>query len=427
MHISRTDHPSIGWLVFLIPLWAGCCQTSWRSIPAHSFCGPRYYDAPRSIQEPIDFTCLRQDPPSTYNLGPRDILGIYIEGVLGTADAPPPVHFPDKAGLPPAIGFPIPVREDGTVSLPLVPPIRVEGLTLAQAEMRIREAYIGDYKILHPARNRIIVTLIKPRTYQVTVIREDRSGPGVARADAAGSLVLGNPKRGTTYTVELPAYENDVLHALSASGGLPGVDAKNEVVILRGSAASAWQQGQLPDALADPEPPTQASSSSANVVRIPLRTAPGAPPVKLAEEDVILKSGDIVFIESREAEVFYTGGLLQGGQHALPRDYDLDVLGAIAMAGGSVASAPGGTGSHSWLGGGGVGAIIPPTRAIVVRTIHGQQVPVKVNLKRALTDPQERILILPNDFILLEYTPCELAVNVLLCNFQFNYILNGIR
>ncbi|KKK71261.1 hypothetical protein LCGC14_2915660, partial [marine sediment metagenome] len=30
-------------------------------------------------QEPINFIRLRQDPPEDYRLGPRDLLGIYIE------------------------------------------------------------------------------------------------------------------------------------------------------------------------------------------------------------------------------------------------------------------------------------------------------------------------------------------------------------
>ncbi len=50
-------------------------------------------------------------------------------------------------------------------------------------------------------------------------------------------------------------------------------------------------------------------------------------------EDIILEEGDVVYIESRDAEVFYTGGLLPGGEFPIPRDYDLDVLGAMALAG----------------------------------------------------------------------------------------------
>ena len=427
MFLTSSCGRRIALIVLLFPLWPGCCQTYWRSVPAQWFGGPRYYDAPRSVQEPINFLRLRQDPPAVYQLGPRDVLGIYIEGVLGEAGSSPPVHFSDQPGVPPAIGFPIPVREDGTLSLPLAPPIHVEGLTLAQAELEIQKAYMVDRKILLQGQSQIIVTLIEPRTYQVTVIREDTGNPGVPRATAQGELILGNPKRGMTYTVELPAYENDVVHALSATGGLPGVDAKNQVVIFRGDFAGAQEYQEFLSSAEDPQVRAEILASSANVIRIPLRTTPGEPLMQLAEDDIMLDNGDIVFIESREAEVFYTGGLLEGGQHPLPRDYDLDVLGAIAMGGGSVASAPGGSGSRFWAGSGGVGAIIPPTRAIVVRTIDGEQVPIRISLKRALVDPHERILIQPNDFILLEYTNSELIGNILLSSLQFNYFLNGMK
>jgi protein involved in polysaccharide export with SLBB domain len=426
MFFTNTYRGSIASILLLVPLWTGCCGSLWHTMPANRVVGPRLFDAPRANQEPINFICLRQDPPPVYQLGPRDILGIYIEGVLGRPDDPPPVHFPEQANVPPAIGYPIPVREDGTLPLPLIPPINVTGLTLAQAEMRIRQAYTLDRNILRPGRDRIIVTLIRPRTYEVIVVREDTGGPGVFRGLAKGELILGSGKRGVTYRVELPAYENDVLHALNASGGLPGVDAKNRVTILRGNFLDVRQQEQFLRSIDDPAVRQDVLASNPNVIKIPLRTAPNEPLPPLTQEDIILASGDIVFIESREAEVFYTGGLLQGGQHPLPRDYDLDVLGAIAMAGGSVASAMGGTGSNSSFGGsGGSAGIIPPTRVIVVRIVNGEQVAIRIDLKRALRDPQERILIQPNDFLMLEYTCCELLANITLGNLQFNYLLNG--
>ena len=122
-------------------------------------------------------------------------------------------------------------------------------------------------------------------------------------------------------------------------------------------------------------------------------------------------------VESRESEVYYTGGLLKGGQHPIPRDYDLDILGAIASAGGSIAAAAGGTG----LIGGASGSVFPPTRVTVIRVINGYQIPIRVNLKRAILDPRERILIQPNDFVLLEYTPAEAFANVVLNNVLFSF------
>lgn len=402
--------------------------------------------APRSALEPINFLHLRRDPPSAYLLGPDDVLGIYVEGVLGGTKVdnqgfrvpePPPVHFPEDTSQPPAIGYPIPVREDGTVSLPLVPPIRVAGLTLPQAEHEIRRAYTVTRQILKPGQDRIILTLLKRRTYHVLVIREDATGAQVARGQARGELILGSGKRGMTYAVDLPAYENDVLHALSASGGLPGLDAKNQITVLRGgwnqqpvSEAYLTQLLEAPDGsvVYGPDSGPQQTDGS-QVLRIPLRMYPGEM-LNINEEDIILSDGDIVFIESRDAEVFYTGGLLQGGQFPIPRDYDLDVLGAIAMAGGSVAAAAGGSGTTGGLNrntSSGVGSIFPPTQVTVVRTSGGQQMRIRLSLKRALRDPSQRILVEPNDLILLEYTPMELIFNIILNNVQVNYFLNDIN
>jgi len=71
--------------------------------------------------EPVPLTMLQQRRPESYKLGPRDTLGIYIEGILGNEETPPPVNIPSSPDLPPSIGYPFPVRQDGTVSLPYVP------------------------------------------------------------------------------------------------------------------------------------------------------------------------------------------------------------------------------------------------------------------------------------------------------------------
>ena len=75
----------------------------------------------------------------------------------------------------------------------------------------------------------------------------------------------------------------------------------------------------------------------------------------------------------------------------------------------------------------GKNAIIPPSRLIVLRMVDGRQTAIETSTKLAATDPQERILVQPNDFILLEYTPMELILNILLNNVQLNYFLNNIR
>lgn len=420
-------------LMALAAICTGCSSVARTAIPANCV-QPNILDKPRGDRQPIDFSKLRQDPPAVYQLAAHDILGIYVEGVLGKSDEAPPVYMPQRwsdqaESMPPALGFPVPVREDGTISLPLTRPILVAGLTVAQVEDEIRKAYTVDQKILQPGRDRIIVTLMRKRTYNVLVVREDTAGAqrGGVRGGQRGMY---EPERaGITKAVELPAYENDVLHALAATGGLPGIDTKNQIKIMRGAFRSPEERDEFLRRLDDPATREEVLATGRKIQKIPLRIGPYDPPLNLTQEDIILNSGDIVFIESRDEEVFYTGGLLAGGQYPLPRDFDLDVLGAIAMSGGSIAAAAGGGGPGTMVGAagrGGVGGIFPPTRVIVLRNVEGQQVAIKLNLKTAMLNPQERILVQPNDIIILEYTPFEMVMNLLVNNTLLNLNLNDL-
>lgn len=150
-----------------------------------------------------------------------------------------------------------------------------------------------------------------------------------------------------------------------------------------------------------------ATIENPRITKIPIRLAPGET-ISFTEQDVILNAGDIVFIESRDTEIFYTGGLLGGGQFTLPRDYDIDVLDAIAIA----------QGQNNNRGGGGTNGLgfsalngdvtISASNVIILRRLeNGTQVPIKVDLYRALRYPQERVLIRPGDYIVLQYTPVE--------------------
>jgi protein involved in polysaccharide export with SLBB domain len=88
---------------------------------------------------------------------------VWIETVLGERNQLPPVIPGTGSGLgtgiglsrlPPALGFPIPVRDDGTLPLPLIKPARVQGLTLEEVEEALQRAY-GETKILEPGRDNI--------------------------------------------------------------------------------------------------------------------------------------------------------------------------------------------------------------------------------------------------------------------------------
>ncbi len=341
-------------------------------------------------------------------------------------EAAPPVHFPEAGSdLPPSVGFPIPVRDDGTLALPLVTPIDVRGMTIAEVEQRIRKAYISDRQILKEGRDRILVSVMRERTVRVIVVREDAQA--ITQQGGGNQVISGSTRAGEGFTLDLPVYKNDLMHALAETGGLPGLNAKNEVKIIKSERMRGKDAVEYLDTLYGPgcQPCVDACCPTTNfddpaAIRIPLRVPPGMIP-QIRPEDIILKEGDIVVIEARDTEVFYTGGLLRGGQYQLPRDYDLDVFGAMAIAGQGIG---GGGQSGGGGGGGSTGGIMPglggatPTQLFILRkTRCGGEVNISVDLAAALNNPAERILVQPGDTLILRYKPCEELLNFGLATF----------
>jgi hypothetical protein len=386
---------------------------------------PQFFQEEKNNLVPIDFSLLGQEQPRQYVLDKGDVLGIYVDRVLPFTEPDavpvmPPVNFPtDKSTLPPSTGFPFTVLEDGTISLPLLRPLKVKGLTLDQTRDLIRKSYV-EAKILKEDGNQFVspvVTMIRERVYNIVVIRQDQqistnqqqTGRGVQGADqsAKGSVV------------KLPAYQNDILHALMETGGLPGLSAKNEVKVLRAShadqrarAAFMRQYAEMVANHCDPCTCPPPPPDDPTALRIPLRLPIGVIP-SLAPEDVLLEDGDIVWVESRDNEFFYTGGLLPPGQWALPRDYDLDALGAMALAGGGVSARSGSSGGSGGILGGaqGLGGVPPGRLYILRRTPCKGQIAIEVDLAEAINSPASRPIVQPGDTLILQYRPCEEALN----------------
>ncbi len=386
---------------------------------------PELLAPPREGSHTIPLEMLGQPQPDAYRLGPGDVLGVHVEGHLSAPNqliplhVNPPVQLREQRRLPPAAGYPVEVQADGTVVLPRVPPLPVVGMTLAQARDAVRALYVRQGLLKAEKREEVpvFVTLLQPRQASVVVLRQEApsfiGGPD-------GSIPAG--KRGTGHLVDLPGYENDVLHALALTGGLPGLDAYNAIVVRRGcfrsgaegalivNQAQTSPQGLLPPALDQRE------------VRIPLRIPPGHP-LPLKPEDVVLRSGDVVFLEARDEEVFYTGGLLPSGVQVLPRDIDLDVIEAIAQVRGPLINgAFGGSNLSGALIQSGIGNPSPTQLTVLRRTPGGGQVPIIVDVAKALRDPSERILVRGGDVLLLQEKPEEALTRYVTQTF-FNFNL----
>jgi protein involved in polysaccharide export with SLBB domain len=378
--------------------------------------------------EPIPLTLLRQPPPEKYVLAPGDTLGIYIEGVLGAAETPPPVNIPETADLPPSVGYPFPVRDDGTVSLPYVEPVRVAGMTIEEAERAVVNAYLQK-EILRPEDRRILVTLMRPRHIRVLVIREDSQqrqfslqtesliGLGTSRTQ------IGGAREGTGMVLELPAYQNDVLNALTRSGGLPGLESTQEVIVQRGYWDGASDpmaglhghpsQADLMDGGKDDE-------NRRRIIRIPIQTR-GGEPLPFRPEDIILESGDIVLVQAREPEFYYTGGLLPADEVPLPNDYDLTVVEAVLKVRGPLLN--GGINASNLNGAviqAGVGNPSPSLLSVLRETPGGGQVTIRVDLNEAVRDPRENLLVQAGDVLILQETPDEAITRYFTQVFQIN-------
>lgn len=375
--------------------------------------------------ETIPLTALRQPPPDKYVLAAGDTLGIYIEGVLGSAETPPPVNVPESAELPPSIGYPIPIRQDGTISLPYVQPVKVAGLTIEDAEKAVINAYL-EKQILRPEDRRILVTLMRPRHIRVLVIRDDSQQRQVTLQSQSllglgtSTTQIGGGQQGTGMVLELPAYENDVLNALTRSGGLPGLESTQEVVVEKGfwDGRSELASGGLCY-------PTQADlqstpDSKRRIMRLPMRRR-GNEPLPFDSKDVILNDGDIVMVQARHPQFYYTGGLLPSQEIPLPNDYDLSVVDAVLKSRGPVLN---GALNSSNISGAviqsGLGNPSPSLLSVLRQTPNGGQVNIRVDLNRAMRDPRENILVQGGDILILQETQDEAITRYLTQTFRFN-------
>jgi protein involved in polysaccharide export with SLBB domain len=297
----------------------------------------------------LNFANLTLRSPGDYRLGPNDVLEVSVPDLYPGAEIRP---------------LRVQVMADGKITLPLIPPISVNGANLSEAQQAISAAYAKDI-LTKPAIN---VTLADKSTVEVLVLGEVQH-PGVHR---------------------LTKYQNDVGHALASAGGL-GRDAAELVEVHR-----RLELNMVPDPTqrAGLEELETTTGDPKKVLRIPLH---GLPPGTLSEADVTLGPGDVIVVPSRKNEVFFVVGQLNstnlvrfslgdrerelGTGLILPRDREIDVVQAVVMAGY-------------------INPIDSPTTVTVHRTLpDGCPMLIRVDLIRARYDRNENVLVHPGDII----------------------------
>ena len=404
----------------------------------------------RSPRRPIDPSLLGQPRPAVYRLDTGDVLGIFAEPLYGDGglEAPPPVLAETTLNLVPGQGFPHRVGRDGAIHLPFLGPVLVRGLTMEEARGRLVDLIRSQFEISEEKEDPVVlISLLKERTISVVVFRNElgpdgaldnnTQGQGGERFDAPSGEV-----------VELPAYQNDVLHALAATGGTPSLEGDTVVTIARagglrltgcgphGCGPAGLMPGPPPGLPAGPigghsagpaGPPVLAAPPTVDgpqVVKIPMQLLPGQPP-GFCHSDVILRDGDAVYVGGRTRDVFYTGGLLGPGSFRLPRDSDLDVLEALAVVQGqrpSVGTTRALTGNSALSRDVTTGA---SSLLILRQRPDGTRLRIEVDLRDALVDPRQRIYVRPQDYLILQYRKGE-AFTALFERFFIDGLVLGI-
>lgn len=408
---------------------SGChlVSSAEHAIPAHRL-DPSLFDCPRESMVQISYAALGQDRPAEHLIGAGDTLSVFIFGVFPPNEDETPVqqrtqavnqrYYPPRGTeVGPATGLPLRVDERGMIELPLIGAIPLAGKTIPETTELIRQAYRAK-DILKEGNERINVGLQIPRVRRVVVLREDTPNEAVALVPPQANDEV---HRGSGQVIDLPIYENDVLHALAATGGLPGTDAARELYVIRREAAqnTAFMNAQTLQTLT-----TGAAGVSVNpnIIRIPLAVQP-CDVTTILPESTILHDGDVLFVPRRH-EYFVTGGLLPGSRIALPRDEDIDVIEAIAMATGSAGGPLGLSGAV--LANGNPGYIREATRVMVLRKLtDGRQITIRVDLDRAMKDSKERIRIQPDDVVMVHQKPTGSIFNVTLNWLGGNWVPNA--
>jgi len=306
----------------------------------------------------LNMASLALIPPKDYLIGPGDTLQVLVPGLFETTMITP---------------FTVRVGADGSVVLPSIGKANVGGQTLGAAQLTIEQAYSSGI-LVNP---RVNVSLAAKGTYNVSVIGEVRQ---------AGAF-------------DLPRYEDDLAHAIARAGGLTDRAAARVEIHRRATPRD------IVEILGQIQPDFTAGENLVLVIPLEGQGATvyldGVPPRRkiLTANDVELRAGDVVVVPRRTDEVFFVVGPLNrsnvlnfsvqdqdrrlGNAFLLPRDRDIDVVTAVAMAGY-------------------IDPIDSPSTVTVQRSMPGQSpLLIRVDLIAARANWKENLYVQPGDIIYL--------------------------
>jgi polysaccharide export outer membrane protein len=265
------------------------------------------------------------------------------------------------------------VADDGTINVPLVGPVRVEGMVLPQIEHVVRGVSTERGIYRNP---QVSVHVAQRRSIRVSVVGEVES-PG---------------------DYELPLAQADLVAALAAAGGLKSESAGEMIEITHPANPYAIQQASYPG---------RPSAPVANRnVTINLRDV-----TEGRQGDYHLEQGSVVMVQKKPPRKFSVIGLVnRPGQYEGLNDQDVRLLDAIAMAGGR--------------------RLELADKVQIYRTIDGNDQPVVIeaSVRDAKGGGPANIRLAPGDVVSVEETPLTFGIETLLglVGFGFNAPVPGL-
>jgi len=332
---KRSASGAAALLAFLAVLGGGCRHAAFY----------RAEDLPPDMVAPpvrnaasINLSDISLAPPRHDVLYPEDVVDVSI--ATGLEEKKPTV-------------YPLRIGADGTVHVPLVGQVHVEGMTPSQAE----RAIVAEATRRGVYRNpQVSVILSSRKTNKVTVVG-----------------AVEKPQ-----VVELPGANSDLLSAITLAGGL--TEDADTVVEIRHPPGILSPAGHV--ALAGY---TTSASPPRQSVRVDL--------ADMAPENAgkyRLVDGSTVMVMRKNARVVHVIGLVKSpNQFEMPEDRDLRVLEALALAGGR--------------------SLQIADKVNVIR--NGKT--IRVSVRAAKHNTNENIRLAPGDVVSIEETPLTFVVDTL--------------
>jgi protein involved in polysaccharide export with SLBB domain len=400
------------WAASILLLLSGCYAPLFSNgTPARKL--PDEYRIPfRTSGVPINYASLTQSPPADYRLSAGDVLEVTIPDLFRDAVAHP---------------LRVQVMGSGEVQLPKLGPVQVGEMNLLEAQNAIIKAYRAGDVLVSPSINValaqkatipvvVLGSVLNPGVYPLAKYEND---VGHALAAAGGFNDDADEKIEVHRRIRIEPTLPTPPNAMRAPAPFvpqtpPGSMAEAALRISEATQPSAVQpamallpsgswprlrhrhHGHVPPAGMIGSTAVEAYiDDSMQMFTIPLR-GHGA---EVSPADVLLQPGDVIVVPSRRHEVFFVVGKLAqqnfvrftvrererelGGGFLLPKERDIDVVTAVAMAGF-------------------IDPIDSPTTVTVHRTTpDGHPLLIHVDLIKARYDRRETVMVQAGDIIYL--------------------------